>query len=285
MAVKAPGARARQAGVVLAALLIGALAGCASPAPTVKRVVLIAPFEGNSREIGYDMLYPVRLALADAAAQDIVLVAVDAGESAEAAAQKAAALADDPSVLMALTAGATAANEQVFDALGDIPTVVIGQWNARPSAHVLVMASADLADQLTSNEMDVFAAALETGVTGGETFGLKAFALLASEPAGITVLTNAAPADAAFAQRLAASGLFVPEPGLLATAAYDSGTLAAEALAGADTRAEVLAALRETDRRGINGQLRFDSEGYWLDAPVYMLRYVDGVLRLADGVD
>lgn len=265
----------------VAMILIGiVLAGCASPSPSAKRAVLLAPFEGNLREIGYDMLYPIRLALTDAQAEDITLLSLDAGDSPAAAARKAAAFADDPTVLLALVAGAQAADPQVLTAFGDVPVIVIGDWNAVPSDRIFVLASADLHARLTSTETDIYTAAGLKDATGGETFGLKAFARLAGDTAKISVATSASPASADLQARLESSALFVPEAGLLATIAYDAGTLTAAVLSEATTREAVALGLQETRIEGLNGVISFGSDGYWANAPIYTYVYVGDTLRL-----
>src|SRR5690606_19963994 len=108
-------------------------------APPVRRIALIAPFEGAYREIGYDALYPIRLALADAGLSDVVLVSVDAG-SVDDAVTRATAIASDPTVLLALVAGPVPAEPRVLAAFADLPIIVIGDWNAAPHDRVLVMA-------------------------------------------------------------------------------------------------------------------------------------------------
>jgi hypothetical protein len=43
-----------------------------------------------------------------------------------------------------------------------------------------------------------------------------------------------------------------------------------------------LSVVRGVGIDGINGAIRFDADGYWANAPVFIFRYVDGVLTLAD---
>lgn len=258
------------------------LAACAPATPPVKRIVLLAPFEGAYREIGYDMLYPMRLALADAAVTDITLLSLDDGGSVDTAAAHATALADDPTVLAALVAGAFSADSRVLAAFGDVPVIVIGDWNAAPRETAFVLAAADTQTRLTSTETDVYAAAVLDDVTGGETFGLKAFAATAEHLDSITVMTSARSPSDEFTQRLIDSDLFVPAPGLLATLAYDAGTFVAQAVTAGATRADVRDWLRGNQIDGLNGVLRFGADGYWADAPLYDYRYVDGVLTAND---
>lgn len=262
-------------------LLALALAACAPTITPVKRVVLLAPFEGAVREIGYDMVYPLRLGLADANIGQIQLLSLDSGTASADARAHAEAFAKDPTVLLALVAGTQNVQPDLLAAFDDIPVIVIGHWGAAPQENVFIMESADAASQRTSPETDLYrAAALETPLTGGEIFGLKAYAKLAEETSGVTVITSAAPPSAEFTERLLASDLYVPQPGLLATMAYDAGLLAAHVLATSHNRADVLANLQSADISGFNGQIAFDANGYLADAQIYTYAYQDGVLIL-----
>ena len=262
------------------AVLMLFTAGCAAPAPQVKRIVLFAPFESTTREIGYDALYPVKLALADEAATDIQLLSIDDGGSTDAAILRAQSLAADPTIILALVAGPIATDSRVLSALQDIPAIVIGYWSATPDESVFILASDQISSQVTALDIGLYDAAARREAIGGEVFGLKAFAALSEDTSNITVITSAAQASAELRERLLASDLYVPEPGLLATLAYDAGALAARAAALSTDRAEVLTALRSLNMQGINGEIAFDAQGYWADAPVYEYRYTGGVLTL-----
>lgn len=258
--------------------LVFLAAGCAAPAPQVKRIMLLAPFESTYREVGYDALYPVKLALTDEARTDAQLLSVDDGGSVENSILRAKALAADPSIILALVTGPVATDERVLDALQDIPVVVIGEWSVSPKGGVFVLAAEELASQVKSRVSDIYEAAGLSEATGSGFFGLKAFAALSQNTSNITVLTSAAPASPEFRERLMASDLYVPEPGLLATVAYDAGTLAARVVSEAASRTDALAGLRVLNIQGINGEIGFDENGYWTDVPVYEYRYTGDIL-------
>jgi hypothetical protein len=260
--------------------LILLTAGCAAPAPQVKRIVLLAPFESTYREVGYDALYPVKLALAEEALPDVQLLSVDDGGTVHKAVLRAQALATDPNVTLALVAGPIAADKTVLDALNDIPVVVIGEWDVTPEQGIFVLASGAIATEVTSRESDIYDAAAISDATGGEIFGLKSFAALSQDLRNITVVTSAIPPSPEFRERLLASDLYVPEPGLLSTLAYDAGTLAARVVSQSATRTDVQAALGEFTFEGINGDIRFDADGYWADAPIHRYLYSGGVLKV-----
>lgn len=257
-------------------------AGCGAPAPQIKRIVLFAPFESTYREIGYDALYPVKLAFADEGQPDIQLLSVDDSGSAEGGVLRAQALAADPTVVLALVTGPIATDQRVLDALADMPVIVIGEWSVTPEEAVFVLTAEAIAAQLTSQGSSVYEAANLSEAAGGALFGIKAYAALSQDTSNITILASAAPPSSEFRERLLASDLYVPEPGLLATAAYDAGTLAARVVAEAASRADALEALRSISIEGINGEIRFDNNGYWADAPIYKYQYNGNHLTLAE---
>lgn len=266
----------------LAALMLFS-AGCASPTQQVKRVVLFAPFESTYREVGYDALYPVKLALADQSVPDLQLLSVDDGNTVDRAILHAQALAAAPNVYLVVVAGPVATDKAVLDALLDIPVVVIGDWSVTPEQGVFVLASEKIATQVTSQGSSIYEAAALSEATGGEIFGLKSFSSLSPNAGNVTVVSSAVQPSLDFRERLLASDLYVPEPGLLSTLAYDAGTIAARVASQSASRGDVLAALRKLDIEGLNGRLRFGAGGYWADAPVYEYRYRSGDLTPVAG--
>ncbi|MBN1887940.1 MAG: ABC transporter substrate-binding protein [Thermoflexales bacterium] len=83
------------------------LTSCSSPASTQPsfKIGLVAPFEGHSRQVGYDVIYAARLAIRQANLAEgvggyrVELIALDDGGEPEAAAQQASMLALDPAVM------------------------------------------------------------------------------------------------------------------------------------------------------------------------------------------
>jgi len=255
------------------------LTACApQPVQPVKRIALLAPFEGRYREIGYDAIYPVRLALKDANS-DVVLVTADDGGTPESAAIQARRLAADPTLLAALVIGSTATQPDVLAAFGDVPVIVIGAWDATPSESVFVLASENLSAVRTSNAKTIGIAVDTTApVTGGELFALKQYADLRPNLDGVSVALSAILADSEFSERLIASELFVPMPGALSTVMYDAGGLIHSVVTSESSRAQVLEMLKTIEYDGLNGRIAFTTEGWWDDAPVITYHYQDGVL-------
>ncbi|MCI0397820.1 MAG: ABC transporter substrate-binding protein [Chloroflexi bacterium] len=110
-------------GLLLAAFL---LSGCGSVEPVVK-IGLVAPFEGQHRPVGYDVIYSVRLAVRQVNGAGGVgryrvgLVALDDSGDPELAADVATALAIDPAVMVVVghwLTETTAAAGPVYTAAG-----------------------------------------------------------------------------------------------------------------------------------------------------------------------
>jgi ABC-type branched-subunit amino acid transport system substrate-binding protein len=263
--------------LLLAALIVTGCAGGRDPL----RVALLAPFEGRYREVGYDLLYAVRLGLADAPQGGALsLLAVDDGGTSDTALMRARALVRDSSVRAVLVAGYAATEPRVLEAFAGLPVIVIGGWGVSdPPEGVFVLSSADIATART----EVTALARQASpLTGGEALALKQFPTLRESLEGVTVISSASPADDAFAERLMASALFVEPPGLLSTLAYDAAGLLAGVLAATPDRAAVVSALNAVSYDGINGTIQF-ADGFWQDAPVYRYAYdANGALILTD---
>jgi ABC-type branched-subunit amino acid transport system substrate-binding protein len=108
------------------------MAGCAlQPDAPRYRIALLAPFEGRSREIGYEALYAARLALTERDSRYDLLPIDDGGTSASAL-ERARALARDPAVLVIIVLGDHAATPAIIAALDDLPAVTLANSATRP---------------------------------------------------------------------------------------------------------------------------------------------------------
>ncbi|MCB9454747.1 MAG: ABC transporter substrate-binding protein [Anaerolineaceae bacterium] len=270
--------------IVLAGFLL--LAGCAPRSFDVTgRVALLGPFEGRYQEVGYNALYAARLAAQDAGLTQVELIVIDDGGTPESAASRARALARDPLVKAVLLTGFAATSAETQIALGDVPALIIGDWYAYPETNTVFKLANGLVDAAhTTPKTDVIeAATLTQPVVGGEVFALAQFPRLTSHLENITIYSSASLPDTAFAERYRNSGLFVPEPGLLATLTYDA-TRIAFAGAAQDNRAAARDAIAHIDYTGLNGTIRFENQ-FWADAPVNIYRYnADGQLIPVEGV-
>lgn len=254
------------------------LSGCAVvQGEDVAKIVLLAPFEGRYREVGYDALYAARLAFAESGVQTIDLYPVDDGGSPESAAQRAVAFQYDPVIRLVLVLGIDAADELVQEALAPLPTIIVGHWNSAPRySHVVMLANPAIEERLVETPFPRLteAAQAEEPLMGSEILALHQFLLLREDLTGITILSSASLPDADFTARYGQGDPFAPEPGLLATLTYDATRLAIQAV-------QTGTPLTEVRYEGINGSVAFEN-GYWANAPLNEYRYRDGeVIRVS----
>ncbi len=227
------------------------LAACTARPVAPDKVALLAPFENQYREIGYNALYAARLALDDAQS-DAQLLALDDGGSVELAIARVMALNRDPAVRAIIALGPQATQADVQQA-SQLPFLIVGNWGA---------------DRAAPNSL--YAANKQTSQAGsaGDLFILEQTRALHDDLDGRLFHSSGSPPDEDFRQRYLASGLYVPQPNLLATLVYDIAGLVSGALASE-------LPIAQTTHTGINGQIRF-VDGYWQDAPDNSYIYVDG---------
>jgi len=114
--------------VSLIVMFVWVLVGCSGPRPTtISRIVLIAPFEGRYREIGYQSLYASRLAIQQAASIDLELLAIDDGGTVETAYARVQAVQQDNHVQGVLLVGPFATHPDIQP---NIPHLRLGTWQA-----------------------------------------------------------------------------------------------------------------------------------------------------------
>lgn len=267
------------------ALVAALLCGCAVvTSPPIRRIALLAPFEGRYREVGYDALYAGRLAFADADRPAYEFLPVDDGGTPQRAADRARALVGDSSVVAVIVLGYHAASDEALAALGDMPTLIVGSWTTTPPINqVYILSNPDINDRITAppTVSVTEAARLASPVMGGEVFALPSFAELRGSLEGVMVLSSGSPADAAFAERYRASDPFAPPPGLLTTLTYDAVRFVLQA--NQPDRESVDRAMNGIAYSGLNGTIQL-ADGYWLNAPIHRYRYVNGQLTAADDV-
>ncbi len=120
--------------IVPALFLLLLLTGCASVSPVVK-IGLAAPFEGENRAIGYDVIYAARLAVREIneaggiGGYRVALVALDDGGDPELARQTAVSLSLDPAVVAVLGhwQEETTAVAQPIYAQNNLPFIPMGE--------------------------------------------------------------------------------------------------------------------------------------------------------------
>ena len=197
---------------LLLLLLSSALTACAANPP--RKIALLAPFEGQFREVGYNALYAVRLAFADTEPNNIQLMAVDDGGGRESAIARIRALNIDPAVAAIIALGPAATHPDAQTA-NDKPLIMIGNWgHDRSDEHSLYAANSALASAHSSGDLLMLFQTLDLGQN------------LESVP----FYSSGSPPDAAFRERYVNSALYAPPPNLLATLTYDIARLALSAL-------------------------------------------------------
>ena len=223
------------------------------------KVALLAPFEGQYREIGYNALYAVRLALGDSEPQSAQLIAVDDGGTLAAAVARIKALNLDPAVRAIIALGPHATHP-LAQMANDIPLIIVGNWGH---------------DRADPDSLYAAHSALATTRQSGDLVSLDQGQGLAIEGTPISFESSGSPPDAAFHERYLNSALYVPEPNLLATLTYDITMLALAALADGIT-------IGAAEYRGLNGRIHFEA-GYWAQAPLNRFRYDGEELVLEPG--
>lgn len=226
-------------------LLALALTSCAASHPALPgKIALLAPFEGQYREIGYNALYAVRLAFSDAKPKHVQLLAVDDGGTQSSAVARVKALNLDPAVLAIIALGPDSTQAAVQKA-NDKPLILIGNWgHDRADEESLYAANAQLAKAQGRGDLDLL---IQTRKSE-------------EAPESMSFVSSGASPDADFRERYLNSAMYAPAPNWLATLTYDIARLALAALTDGS-------AIGATEHRGLNGIIRFE-DGFWVDAPL-----------------
>ncbi|MCY4467065.1 MAG: hypothetical protein OXE46_16150 [Chloroflexi bacterium] len=232
-------------------MLALALAACTAQATAPDKVALLAPFENQYREIGYNALYAVRLALGDAES-DTQLLALDDGGSVELAIARVKAFNRDPAAAAIIALGPQATHKDVQQA-SQLPFFIVGNWGQSRAAQNSLYAANEQLTQANSAD---------------DLFILEQTRALGDDLDGRVFHSSGSPPDEGFRQRYLASDLYVPQPNLLTTLVYDIAGLVFAALESATP-------VQDTTYEGINGQFRF-LDGYWHGAPDHSYTFVDG---------
>lgn len=292
----------------LFALLLGLLAaGCGGTRPTVK-IGLVAPFEGRYRELGYEVIYAVRLAVRQAnaaggvAGYSVELTALDDGGDPAQAAEQAAKLRTDPQIVAVIghwLDETTAAAAETYAAAG-LPLVATAPSPALPPGSVRMHASQNaLLAAMESAAPDGLVCACglldgaefvaarpagdQTWLVGGPLWGLGQFPALADTSNVAFAAPVSLPSDGDFitAYEQIANGA---SPGIWAALAYDATQVALAALAadiqanGAPSRAGVATLLPGVEYDGLSGLVAFDAGGEWQSPPVTVYTWEAGAL-------
>ena len=232
------------------------LAGCVAEPSAPGKVALLAPFENQFREIGYNALYAFRLARDDAES-NVQLLALDDGGTVELAVARVRAFNRDPAARAIIALGPQATHAAVQRA-SQLPFLIVGNWGNSRAAQTSLYAADE---QLTQAE------------SADDLFMLEQTTALRDDLDGLVFQSSGSPPDEGFRQRYLASDMYVPQPNLLATLVYDIAGL----VFGALKRDRPIAQSAHT---GINGQVRFQ-DGFWQNAPAHSYSYVDGEIEFS----
>lgn len=283
-AVTGPRWRPAAVGRLLKLIIYGSLmAGCAVTRPIVK-IALVAPFEGRYRNVGYEVIYAVRLAVREAnaaggrAGYSIELLALDDGGDATAAIEQARKAAADPQVVGVIghwLGASTLAAAPAYEAAG-LPLLATGYTTHLPdSAFQLWLAESPCSQTLaalcpeSTEELRLWQAQ--------ETIVDQTARVLLPAP------LPADSSDPAFADRYRAISNGA-EPSFNAVLAYDAAQLLLEAIARdinarrEPTRAGVAAALAQSDYAGLSGHFSFDTQHLWSQAQSWAYVWQAGYL-------
>lgn len=234
------------------------LSGCFPLTRPVVKIGLVAPFEGRYRNLGYEVIYAVRLAVREAnaaggvAGHSVELAALDDSGDPEMAVEQARKLATDPQVVAVLghwLDATTSAAAPEYERLS-LPLLVPVASAALPASAYRLWKSPCLlvTDTGCFNTLEELALAGNRPVTLISPIPL---------PADST--------DPAFAERYRAVSNGV-EPRFAAVLAYDAARLLFDAITrdvaanGAPSRAGVQAQLAQSDYAGLSGNFSFDAE-------------------------
>lgn len=288
-------------------LLFGCLAACAPVVRPVIKIGLVAPFEGRYRDVGYEVVYAVRLAVREAngrggvAGHTLELAALDDSGDPAMAVEQAQKLATDPLVVGVIghwldettTAAAPAYAKAGLPLLATtavpLPEGTFRLWPDEANLEAVLPAGSeacprpcgwlDGAEWLAAAPMDA-----STTRAGPALWSFPQFATLAGEAVEGALVVLPAPlpaqsADAGFADRYRAISNGV-EPRAYAVLAYDAANALIAALAAGDatTRERMTLALRDVAYDGLSGTIRWNAEGEWEQPRVWLYEWQAGAL-------
>ena len=264
------------------------LSACIPVTRPVVKIGLVAPFEGRYRDVGYEVIYAVRLAVREAnqgggvAGYSVELLALDDSGDADMAATQARKMAADPQVVGVMghwLDGTTLAAAPGYASAGLPLLATTASTDLASSAYRLWPTQAVLQSAFQSASQSEIQN-LKSKIPGwGDApfFGLAGGSALFVSPAPMP----ADSADAAFADRFRAISNGV-EPNSYSVLAYDAAHLLFDAIArdikahGKPSSAGVAAALTQSDYSGLSGHFSFDANHNWAEAQGWVYYYQDG---------
>ncbi|MEQ8677421.1 MAG: hypothetical protein RLP44_15165 [Aggregatilineales bacterium] len=247
---------------------------------TPKRIVLLAPFEGRYREVGYQALYAMQLAFAESGVNtQVELHAIDDGSSPQSAVDRAQAILLDDRAVAVVILGYAAADESVLDVLGEIPTFISGYWNVTLplSENIYVYTNPQISDLIdlppTLSVTDLIG--FSPPYTGGDMLILEQALELIADLRGVQVASSFALPDDSFQERFVRENQFAPQPNLIAVGSYETTTYLLH-------HVEQLVLENRLSRDNLRDSLAENTDfvdGFMVNLPVFLYQYdTDGRL-------
>ncbi len=235
-------------------LLTMQLAACGALQPMeIRKIALLAPFEGQYRELGYNALYAVRLAVSEAGLDNVQLLPVDDGGDLSSASARIRALNLDSAVVAIIALG-EAATHPSTQQVNDKPMILVGNWgHNRADEDSLYATDQGRAESGARDDLIIARQMISGDGTPQDFFR-----------------SNGSLADAEFAARYGDGGQQFPQPNWLATLTYDLARLALVSIADGSN-------LSDTALDGLNGKISF-ADGYWQGAPIHRYHFEGGDL-------
>jgi hypothetical protein len=262
----------RALSILFLVLAILTLSSCAViQSDSITKIALLAPFEGRYREIGYNALYSVRLAMNDSNSQGVHLMAVDDGGSIESATDRIRALNLNSDIEIIIILGQFASHPAVQQA-NDKPLIILGNWGHDKADDNTYMASHPDIANLTIDVQDITALILDEPIVGNDLFSLAQIPDLYDDLSQLEIISSGTLPDAEFSERFINSDLYVPAPNLLATLTYDISQLVIDSI-------QTNTPIEDITYSGLNDDIHF-VDGYWHNAPINRYRYDNGELVL-----
>jgi len=286
------------------------LAACLPVTRPVVKIGLVAPFEGRYRDVGYEVIYAVRLAVREAnahagiAGYSVELLALDDSGDPDMAAAQARKIAADPQVVGVIgdwLEGTTLIAAHDYDSEGlpflattsapNLPASTFRLWLTEAGLDATTPEALHCPPPCDSLEnLDwLFQSTIshpQSTIAGPPLWSQTQFIQLAGSAAeGVEFIAPAPlPADSAdptFADRYRAISNGV-EPRSYAVLAYDAAQVLFDALARdvklnhQPTRAGVITALAQTETFGLSGHFSFDSNRNWVEAKGWVYEWRKG---------
>ncbi|MCY4072507.1 MAG: hypothetical protein OXG60_14535 [Chloroflexi bacterium] len=225
------------------------LAACGLLQPMeIRKIALLAPFEGQYRELGYNALYALRLAMSEAGLDNVQLLPVDDGGDVNSASRRMRALNLD-SAVDAIIALGEAATHPLTQQVNDKAMILVGNWGHN-----------------RADEDSLYATDRQRAETGAQDDLLIARRIISGDGTPQeTFRSNGSLPDAQFSARYVGGDQQFPEPNWLATLTYDLARLALVSIADGSELSDIAL-------DGLNGKISFDG-GYWREAPIHRYQF------------